>query len=203
MSTDNNRLPLVRRAIALEYFTVGYNLVEGIVSVVFGRLASSIALIGFGLDSFVESLSGVVVLWRFRAEARGETEHTIAEARALKLVGWSFLLLAGYIGLESVRKLATLERPEPSPLGIALAVVSLIVMPVLALNKQRTGKALRSRALIADSKETLACSLLSVALLLGLGLNALVGWWWADPVSGLAMIPWLLKEGREALEAEQ
>jgi divalent metal cation (Fe/Co/Zn/Cd) transporter len=199
-STECNRSHLVRRAIALEYFTVIYNVFEGLLSLVLGGIASSIALIGFGLDSFIESLSGMVVLWRFRAERRGQTEHAVAEARALKYIGWSFFLLAAYVGFEAVRKLLVEETAEPSFLGIGLAVLSLIVMPVLAYRKHQTGKALESGAMIADSKQTLACSLLSVGLLLGLGLNAFFRWWWADPITGLAMLPWLWREGREAFE---
>jgi len=193
------RADYVQRAIRLEYFTISYNIVEGLVSVVLGGVANSIALIGFGLDSFVESLSGLVVLWRFRSEAQGEREYATLESRALRYVGWSFFLLSAYIVVESIRKLWLQEQPEPSPLGILLAVLSLIVMPVLARKKYRTGRTLDSAAMVGDSKQTLACSLLSVALLLGLSLNAAFDWWWADPVAGLAMVPWLLREGHEAL----
>ncbi len=196
------RAARVQGAIRLEYFTITYNIIEGLVSVVLGGVANSIALIGFGLDSFVESLSGLVVLWRFRSEAQGEREYATLESSALRYVGWSFFLLSAYILVESIRKLWLQEQPEPSPLGILLAVLSLIVMPVLARKKYRTGKALDSAAMVGDSKQTLACSLLSVALLLGLSLNATFDWWWADPVAGLAMVPWLLKEGHEALRGE-
>ncbi len=193
------RADRVQRAIRLEYFTIIYNVTEGLVSVVLGGIASSVALIGFGLDSFVESFSGLVVLWRFRSEARGKSEYAALESRSLRYVGWSFFLLSGYIVVESIRKLWLQQQPEPSPLGILLAVLSLIVMPVLARKKYRTGKALDSLAMVGDSKQTLACSLLSVALLVGLSLNAAFDWWWADPIAGLAMVPWLLKEGYEAL----
>ncbi len=193
------RADRVQQAIRLEYFTITYNIIEGLVSVVLGGVANSIALIGFGLDSFVESLSGLMVLWRFRSEAQGEREYATLESRALRYVGWSFFLLSAYIVVESIRKLWLQEQPEPSPLGMLLAVLSLIVMPVLARKKFRTGKALDSAAMVGDSKQTLACSLLSVALLLGLSLNAAFDWWWADPIAGLAMVPWLLKEGQEAL----
>jgi len=199
VSTRPSRAAAVQHAIGLEYFTIAYNIVEGVVSLVLGGLASSIALIGFGLDSFVESFSGLVILWRFRCEAQGQGVQNTLESRALRYVGGSFLLLSTYIFVESVRKLWLQEPPEPSSLGILLAVLSLIVMPVLARKKYRTGKALDSAAMVGDSKQTLACSLLSVALLLGLSLNATFDWWWADPVAGLAMVPWLLKEGHEAL----
>ncbi|MDA2930866.1 cation transporter [Acidobacteria bacterium AH-259-O06] len=192
------RADRVQRAIRLEYFTIIYNITEGLVSVVLGGIASSVALIGFGLDSFVESFSGLVVLWRFRSEAQGESEYAALESRALRYVGWSFFLLSGYIVVESIRKLWLQQQPEPSPLGILLAVLSLIVMPVLARKKYNTGKQLQSSAMVGDSKQTLACSLLSIALLLGLSLNAAFDWWWA-PIAGLAMVPWLLKEGQEAL----
>jgi divalent metal cation (Fe/Co/Zn/Cd) transporter len=197
-----SRATAIQTAIGLEYFTIAYNILEGVVSVVLGGLASSVALIGFGLDSFVESFSGLIVLWRFRCEAQGRGVQSTLESRALRYVGWSFLLLSTYIFVESVRKLWLQEPPEPSPLGILLAVLSLIVMPVLARKKYRTGKALGSAAMVGDSKQTLACSLLSVALLLGLSLNAAFDWWWADPIAGLAMVPWLLKEGQEALRGE-
>ncbi|MDA2935186.1 cation transporter [Acidobacteria bacterium AH-259-D05] len=197
-----DRAAVVQHAIGLEYFTIAYNILEGVVSVVLGGIAGSIALIGFGLDSFVETFSGLVVLWRFRSEAQGQGEQTALESRALRYVGWSFFLLSTYIVVESIRKLWLQEQPDPSPLGILLALLSLIIMPVLARKKYRTAKALDSAAMVGDSKQTLACSLLSVALLLGLGLNAAFNWWWADPIAGLGMVPWLLKEGREALRGE-
>jgi len=196
------RLAQVQRAIRLEYFTVFYNLLEGMVSLVLGGLASSVALIGFGLDSFVESFSGLVVLWRFRGEARGLIDGTRLESRAILYVGWSFFLLSGYILFESTQKLWLQLKPDPSPLGILLAVVSLIVMPVLARRKYRVGKVLRSQSMVGDSKQTLACSFLSLALLLGLTVNARLGWWWADPLAALLMVPWLIKEGKEALKGE-
>jgi len=197
-----SRATAIQTAVGLEYFTIAYNILEGVVSVVLGGLASSVALIGFGLDSFVESFSGLIVLWRFRCEAQGQEVQSTLESRALRYVGWSFFLLSTYIFVGSIHKLWLQEPPEPSPLGILLAVLSLIVMPVLARKKYRTGKALDSAAMVGDSKQTLACSLLSVALLLGLSLNAAFDWWWADPIAGLAMVPWLLKEGQEALRGE-
>ena len=202
VSTRASRAVVVQHAIGLEYFTIAYNIAEGVVSLVLGGLASSVALIGFGLDSFVESFSGLVVLWRFRCEAQGQGGQSTLESSALRYVGWSFLLLSTYIFVESVRKLWLQEPPDPSPLGILLAVLSLIVMPVLARKKYDIGKRLNSSAMVGDSKQALACSLLSVALLLGLSLNAAFDWWWADPIAGLAMVPWLLKEGQGALRGE-
>lgn len=197
-----SRIDQVRNAIRLEYFTIFYNILEGLVSLVLGGMANSIALIGFGLDSFIESSSGVVVLVRFRSEARGN-EHVLAERRALRFVGWSLLLLAAYIVFESLRKLWFQERPDPSPLGILLSLFSIIVMPVLARKKYRVGEALGSPAMMGDSKQTLACALLSVALLLGLSFNVLWGWWWADPIAALAMVPWIAGEAKEAIRGEE
>lgn len=196
-----SRVDQVQNAIQLEYFTIFYNLLEAVASLILGGMANSIALIGFGVDSFIEGSSGIVVLVRFRSEARGNEEHAVAERRALRFVGWSLLLLVFYVVFESVRKLWFQEQPDASPLGILLAVLSIIVMPILARKKNRTGQALESRALISDSKQTLACSLLSVALLIGLSLNALWGWWWADPIAALAMVPWIASEGKEAIQA--
>ena len=198
---DPQRSTMVRKAIRLEYFTIFYNVAEGVASIAFGGIASSIALVGFGVDSFVESLSGIVVLRRFNAEVRAGVDDEILESRAVKYVGWSFILLAAYIGIESIRKLHFHEMPDPSIPGVVVAIFSLLTMPWLAHQKKQTGTKLQSRAMIADSKETLACSLLSAELLIGLTLNAWLGWWWADPVSGLAMIPWLLKEAHESLES--
>ena len=194
---------LTRRALCLSYFTVAYNLAEGVISILLGVLARSVALVGFGLDSFVEALSGGVMVWRFRqAGSLSEEEEERREARAIKLVGWTFLILGGYVLYESVTKLYYREAPEGSLWGIVLALVSLIVMPGLAHLKRRTGEAIGSASLVADSKETLACAWLSLALLLGLGLNYLFGLWWADPVAGLVIVVFLLREGYELLRGE-
>lgn len=192
----------IHRAERLACFTVAYNVAEGIIALFLGQNADSIALVGFGLDSFVESASGMVVLWRFGQERRGKN-IALLERRALRWIGYSFLLLAGYITADAVRKLWTHDLAAPSIAGIFLALASLVVMPVLARKKHRTGQALRSPALTSDAKQTVACSLLSVTLLLGLALNALLGWWWADPVASLAMVGWFLQEGREALAGKQ
>ncbi len=197
-------MDLSRRALLLSYFTVGYNILEGIVSITAGLLAGgSIALIGFGLDSFVESLSGGVMVWRFRKHGRiSEEEEEKVEKRATRLVAYTFFVLAAYILYESVKKLYFREPPDPSLLGIIIAIVSMIIMPVLFYAKYRTGKSMRSRSLMADSKETLACMFLSVALLIGLGLNYLYGFWQADPVVGLVIVIFLAREGYEALTEE-
>lgn len=190
-----------QRALVAEYFTVGWNVVEGIIAITAGVLAGSIALVGFGLDSYVEVASGLVLIWRLRKHGfSDDEEEEAAEKKAILFVGATFLLLAAYVFYESGKKLYFHEHPEESLLGIILAIVSLIVMPFLAFYKKKIAAEINSRALRADALETLACSYLSLTLLLGLGANALFGWWWADPVAALAMIYFLVKEGKEAIE---
>jgi len=193
-----------KRALFLSYFTVGYNILEGVVSILAGVLAGSIALVGFGLDSFVESLSGGVMIWRFTQHGKiSEEEEERIEKKAVKLVGYTFFILGLYVLYESVKKLYFRKIPDPTLLGIIIAIVSMIVMPVLFLMKYRTGKAIGSRSLMADSKETLACLFLSVALLIGLGLNYLFGLWQADPIVGLIIVLFLFKEGYSTLKEEE
>lgn len=182
----------------LEYFTLGWNVVEAAVAIGAGVAAGSIALVGFGTDSVIESLSGAVLLWRLQAHAADEAR----ERRALQLVGWSFLLLAAYVAFEAGRDLLRQEPPETSFIGIGLAVASLIVMPLLARAKRRVAARLDSRALAADARQTDLCAWLSAILLGGLGLNALLGWWWADPVAALVMVPIIAREGGQALRGE-
>jgi cation diffusion facilitator family transporter len=192
---------LHKKALSLSYFTVGYNVLEGIVSIIAGLLAGSIALVGFGLDSFVESLSGSVMIWRFRKHGKmTEEEEERVEAKAVRLIAYTFFILGSYILYESVKKLCFHEIPYPSLLGIIIAIVSIIVMPVLFYIKYRTGKTINSKSLMADSKQTLACAFLSIALLIGLGINYLYGLWWADPVVGLIIVIFLIKEGYTALK---
>lgn len=190
---------LRQRALRLEYFTVGWNSIEAVVALAAGATASSIALIGFGLDSIIETASGVALLWRLRQ--RGEFEAT-AESRALRLVGVTFFALAAYVTIESVRDLRHSERPEESLVGMLLAAASLVVMPVLGIAKRRLARTLGSRALAADGMETMVCAYLSFTLLLGLGLNAWLGWWWADAAAALAMVPFMVREGLEAFRSE-
>jgi divalent metal cation (Fe/Co/Zn/Cd) transporter len=187
------RRRLGRRAQLWAGVSVTYNLIEAVVAVLAGAVAGSIALIGFGLDSLVEMSSGLVILWQFR--------HPTPESRerlALRLIGLSFFALATYISVESVRNLVGGGEPAPSPVGIALAAVSLLVMPVLSWAQWRTGRALNSGSVVADSKQTLLCTYLSAVLLVGLLLNALLGWSWADPVAGLVIAAVALREGVEA-----
>jgi cation diffusion facilitator family transporter len=192
---------LHKRALALSYFTVGYNIAEGIASIAAGFWAGSIALVGFGLDSFIESMSGSIMIWRFRKHGKlsAEEEEKI-EKKAVKLVAITFFILGGYVLFESVKKLLLREIPDPSIIGIIIAIISIIVMPILFYLKYKTGKQIKSRSLIADSKETLACMLLSAALLVGLGLNYLYGFWRADPIVGLIIVVYLIKEGYSTLK---
>ena len=197
-----SRARLLRRGLRLEYFTVGWNLIEGVVAIGAGVLANSPALVGFGVDSFVESTSGCVLIWRLRRELTGDVDEESAERverQAERLVGVAFLLLATYVAFEAVRSLIGKEEPDSSVVGIVLTALSIVVMLWLARAKRATGEALRSRALIADANQTFACWYLSFAALAGLSLNALLGWWWADPVSALVICFFLVKEGVEAL----
>jgi cation diffusion facilitator family transporter len=194
---------LQQRALFLSYFTVGYNILEGILSILAGSFAGSIALIGFGLDSFVESLSGSVMIWRFRKSGKmSEEEEEKVERRATRLIGYSFFILGAYVLYESGKKLYLQEIPNPSLLGIIVAIASIIVMPLLFYLKYQTGKAIGSRSLIADSKETLACVFLSIALLTGLVLNYWYDLWQADPIVGLVIVIFLIKEGYNILKGE-
>ncbi|HSJ15179.1 MAG TPA: cation transporter [Longimicrobiales bacterium] len=194
----------LRRATWLVGGTVLYNLLEAGLAIGAGVAARSIALVGFGLDSVIELAAGLVVLRRLRVEARGGSGPALArtERRVHRFVGVTFLLLAAYVLVQASWLLLRRAAPEESLLGIALAIASTIVMPAIAWGKLRAATALGSRALRAEAKETLACAWLSVTLLLGLVANAALGWWWADPAAALAMVPWLVHEGREALEDE-
>ncbi len=196
---DEERSGHLRRGRALEYLTLGWNLVEAVVAITAGALAGSSALLGFGIDSVIESSSGAVLLWRLRVGPEGEER----EQMALRLVGVSFLALAVYVGWESGATLWRREPPDESLVGIVLAAVSLVVMPVLARAKRRVAGDLGSRALEADSRQTDLCAVLSAILLAGLVLNAWLGWWWADPLAGLAMVPVIALEGTRALRGER
>lgn len=183
----------------LEYLTLAWNVLEGVVAVGAGVLAGSTALVGFGADSFIESVSGAVMLWRLQ-DREGHEER---EASALKLVAVSFFLLAGYVAFEAARSLLLREPPERSWPGIVIAALALVVMPWLARRKRAVAGQLGSRALVADSHQSDLCAWLSAILLAGLLLNALLGWWWADPVAALLMVPIIAHEGREAWEGEE
>jgi divalent metal cation (Fe/Co/Zn/Cd) transporter len=197
----DRRQVLHRRALWLEYVTVGWNVVEGVVAIGAGLLAGSVALIGFGVDSSVEVISALGLLWRLRKAGPDATvqEESAAERRALYVVAATFFLLAAYIAVEAGSSLIGREAPERSTVGLVLSVLSLVIMPALAYMKQRTGRQMGSRALVADAAETWVCSYLSLALLAGVGLHVLFGWWWADPVGALAMLPVILWQGWETL----
>ncbi|MCF6746061.1 hypothetical protein E9529_17630 [Blastococcus sp. KM273128] len=196
-TTAAERARLGRRAQLLAGTAVAYNVVEAVIAISAGVVAGSVALVGFGLDSVVEVSSGLIILWQFR--------HHLPETRerqALRLMALSFAALAAYVAFESVRALVTGGDPDASPVGIALAAVSLVVMPFLSWAQRRTGRALGSGAVVADSTQTLLCTYLSAAVLAGLVLDAWLGWSWADPVAGLVIAAVALREAVEAWRGE-
>lgn len=196
------RPALVRRSGQLARFTIAWNSVEGVTGIMAGLLAGSIALVGFGVDSYVEVFAGAVVLWRLSKEQRGKKVGAAAEHRALRLIAGTFFALAVGVGIESARKLLSGSRPSETAVGIALAVVSLVVMPLLASAKRRVGVQLGSRAITADAAETSLCVYLSAIVLAGLVLNAAFGWWWADPLAGLGIAYIAVREGAEHWQAD-
>ena len=193
------RAELGRRVQRLAWATIGYNTLEGIVAISAGLAAGSVALLSFGLDSAVEVLSAIVVSWQF---AGGGSAHEEREARALKLVAVAFVALAVYVTFDSIQTLVAGAEPETSRVGIAIAVASLIVMPLLTYAKRRAGRELGSNAVVADSMQTLLCTYLSAVLLVGLLLNAALGWWWADPAAALVIAAVAAREGVEAWRGE-
>lgn len=193
----DQRRRLGRRAQLLAGASVTYNVVEAVIAISSGVVAGSVALVGFGLDSVVEVSSGLIILWQFR-HRRPETR----ERRAQRLLAFSFFALAGYVTFESVRALIIGADPQTSPIGIGLAIASVIIMPFLSWAQRRTGKALGSNAVVADSTQTLLCTYLSAVLLIGLILNATLGWGWADPVAGLVIAAVAVREGRAAWRGE-
>jgi divalent metal cation (Fe/Co/Zn/Cd) transporter len=195
---------LRRRARLLVQLTLAYNVIEGVLALWAGEVAGSIALIGFGFDSAIETSASALVLWRLSVESRGGSAERVASAErtVCRVVGVSFLLLAAYVAGQAGWNLWTRAVPEASTIGIALASASVAIMPLLTWAKVRVARGLGSAALEAEAKETLACAILSVPLLLGLLANAALGWWWADPVAALCMVPWLVKEARHALRGK-
>lgn len=198
------RIVHLKRGLCLEYLTVGWNVVEAIVSIAAALAAGSIALLGFGIDSIVETMSGLILIWRLREERHTSNPEDIErlDRQAHKLVGLSFFLLAAYISFDAAKALIVHDQPDPSIVGVAITSLSLVVMWWLALAKRRTAKSLGSRALEADSFQTTACFWLSAITLAGIGLNATLGWWWADPIAALGMTWFLVSEGREAWRGE-
>jgi len=187
---------LERRGRLLAWLTIGWNTVEGVIAIGAGLAAGSLALVGFGLDSFVEVFAGGVVLWHLRGLSQER------ERRALRLIALSFFALASYVIIEAIRELVVGSEAEESTVGLVLAAVSLLVMPLLAWAKRRTGQELGSPVLVADSTETALCSYLSAILLGGLVLNATLGWWWADPLAAVGIAVLAIREGREAWRGE-
>ena len=198
---QTQRLNIIRRGLNLEYLTIAYNSLEGLIAIVAGFIAGSTALIGFGFDSVIEVTSGTALLWRLQADLDEEWRERV-EAITLRIVGVCFLALAIYVSYEAVSSLLYRELPERSVPGILLAVASLIVMPLLARAKRKVARGIDSGAMMADARQTEFCTYLSAILLGGLLCNALLGWWWADPVAALVMVPVIGKEGIEALRGE-
>lgn len=196
-----DRASLVRRGRRLEYFTIAYNSLEGFIAVIAGLLAGSIALVGFGFDSLIEVTSGAALLWRLYSDA-DESRRKRIESITLRIVGACFLLLAAYVSYDSIKSLIWRKAPKESIPGVALAIASVIVMPLLVRAKRKVARRIKSQALMADSKQTELCTYLSAILLAGLLLNALFGWWWADPIAALVMVPIIVKEGIEGLRGE-
>jgi len=193
-----------RLALALVGATLAYNTIEAVIGIAAGAAAGSIALVGFGLDSVIEIAAAAALLWRLRVEALGADRVVVerAERRVHRLVGGTFLALVLYILVEAGWTLWTRDAPLPSTVGMILAAASLLLMPAIAWGKLRAADRIGSPALRAEAKETLACSYLSLTLLLGLIANAAAGWWWADPIAAMLMVPWLIREGIEGLSGE-
>ena len=197
-TASGTRVRAVHRGQWLTWATLGYNSLEGLLSVGAGLSAGSVALIGFGVDSFIEVTASLAAIWRLRLDA-DQNRRAIVERRALRIIGLCFLALAVYIAVNATRSLIGHAVPNESLLGIGIAAVSLVVMPLLARAKRDVAKTIASRAIRAEARQTDICMYLSAILLGGLGLNALFGWWWADPIAALAMVPLIAWEGREAL----
>ncbi len=200
-SVSNERAARVRHGIRLQYFTIVYNCLEGLISVVAGLFAGSVSLVGFGFDSLIEVTSGAAVLWRLRLD-RDTDRRERAEDATLRMVGWCFLALAAYILYDAGSSLVRHDPPDRSIPGIIIAGLSLVVMPLLASAKRRVAADIGSAAVRADSRQTDFCTYLSAILLGGLLLNALLGWWWADPIAALAMVPIIANEGVQSLRGE-
>lgn len=202
---DTNRQHHLKRAVYLSFLTVVWNLLEGLIATVAGSLAGSVALVGFGVDSFIETASGVVVGRRFLLELGGRSADSVEhlERRAAKIAGALLLCLAAYLVIDSVRRLAGFGREaEKSWVGIVLTLISLVVMPLIGWSKIKTARALSSRALRADAYETITCAWLSLTTLVGLVLNATLGWTWADPLAACVLVPLIVREGLEGWRGE-
>ena len=197
-----DRSALVRRGLVLNYATIGYNAIEALVSIVAGLVAGSVALVGFGFDSAIEVTAAVAAQWRLRVDHDAARRERV-EHLTVRTIGWSFLALAAYVTWDSGRTLWLREEPERSIAGMVILVLSVIVMPVLARAKRRVARGLASRALAADARQTSLCAYLSVIALAGVAMNGLLGWWWADPVAALLMVPIIVRDGLEGVRGEE
>jgi divalent metal cation (Fe/Co/Zn/Cd) transporter len=195
------RPALVRRGLALNYLTIGYNVLEAVVAIGAGIVSGSVALLGFGLDSVIEVTASGAAQWRLRADIDASRRERV-EHLTLRIIGWSFLALAVYVALDSANALLRREAPERSVVGLVLLALSAIVMPILARAKRTVARAMTSRALEADAMQTSLCAYLSVIALAGVAANAGLGWWWADPVAALAMVPIIAREGIDGVRAK-
>jgi divalent metal cation (Fe/Co/Zn/Cd) transporter len=191
------RAVLQRRGLRLNTITLGYNVVEALVALALGTASGSVALVGFGIDSVIEVSASLAARWRLRADLQ-PAHRDVVERRTLRLVGWSFLALAGWVAWESIESLVRREVPEATWYGTALAAVSVVLMPVLARAKRRVAVGLASGALAAEATQTSVCAWLSAIVLAGVGAHAWLGWWWADPLAALAMVPLIAYEGVQA-----
>ena len=197
----SDRVQLVKRGRRLEYFTILWNSLEAVAALISGLIAGSVALVSFGLDSFIEVASGAALLWRLQQDT-DLVRREKAERLTLRIVGFCFLLLSAYVAYESLSALVTRQSAEKSPVGIAIAVASLVAMPLLSRAKRRISVGIGSAAMAADARQTDFCAYLSGILLGGLLLNALFGFWWADPAAGLIMVPVIVKEGIAGLQGK-
>lgn len=200
-TTLASRPELVRRGILINYLTIGYNAVEAIVSVAAGLVSGSVALVSFGVDSGIEVTSSLAAHWRLRADTDPERRERV-ERLTHRIIGGSFLALAAYVIVESTTTLWQREAPEASPIGLAILILSVVLMPLIAQASRKIARGLGSRALEADAAQTSLCAYLSAIALAGVGLNAALGWWWADPVAALSMVPIIAKEGVEGLKGQ-
>ena len=201
-SLEDHRAALVRRGIWLSYATIGYNSLEALASLIAGFLAGSVALVGFGFDSVIEVTASIAAQWRLRADVDVEQRERV-EVFTMRIVGACFLGLALYILVDASHALWQGRAPDRSPLGVAILALSVIVMPVLASSKKKVARALASGALEAEATQTSLCAYLSVIGLAGVALNAAAGWWWADPVAALVMVPIIAREGVDGIRARE
>jgi divalent metal cation (Fe/Co/Zn/Cd) transporter len=192
---------LVRRGLRLNYATIAYNTLEAVVSLAAGIVAGSVALVGFGIDSVIELTASGAAQWRLRADVDHHRRERVERA-TVRLIGWSFLALAAYVAVDSALSLWHRERPDRSVIGTVVLALSVIVMPVLARAKRRVARELGSATLEADAMQTSLCAYLSVIALAGVALNAAAGWWWADPVAALTMVPIIANEGRAGIRGD-